>query len=328
MCSGMPSCIIEPMHLRTCSIGCCRRSATSPVDRKSSFSSGFTQPRSPERSRRGSHCCPRFVKHSRICRPTSSSSRRRATAAHTGDGHMRLDLIYGTKTGVELLKSGIPVVVAGEAWVRGKGVTLDASSPREYFRISTDYRLAAGWTRILVRRARMYAYHFFFRRMIPLPFVRHEEGEPPPFSVEIDGLRDLLPGQHDGLDVICDGILNGSPFVYPAERLASSTLATARAQRLIPVLRNAQCCHSPRGGGWNVAARRRRERRGWRRSPVHHLHPGERTGLDVLSNVELGSASRRLAGAAAGETATAAAYSQLSANRVGASSSASEPVYS
>ncbi len=42
-------------------------------------------------------------------------------------------IIYGTKTGVELVSSGIPVLVAGEAWIRGKGLTMDADSPEQYF---------------------------------------------------------------------------------------------------------------------------------------------------------------------------------------------------
>jgi len=130
-------------------------------------------------------------------------------------------LIYGTKTGVELSSRGIPVIVAGEAWVRGKGITRDASSPEEYFRILDGLPLGYRLDEATVRRARMYAYHFFFRRMIPLPFVRHAEGKSVPFTIEIDGLRDLLPGKHEGLDVICDGILNGSAFVFPAERVAA-----------------------------------------------------------------------------------------------------------
>ena len=44
-------------------------------------------------------------------------------------------LIYGTKMGVELSASGIPVVVAGEAWIRGKGVTRDATSKEDYLDI-------------------------------------------------------------------------------------------------------------------------------------------------------------------------------------------------
>lgn len=41
-------------------------------------------------------------------------------------------IIYGTKTGVELVSMGIPVIVAGEAWIRNKGLTIDAPCAQEY----------------------------------------------------------------------------------------------------------------------------------------------------------------------------------------------------
>jgi hypothetical protein len=37
-------------------------------------------------------------------------------------------------------------------------------------------------------------------------------------SVKVDSIDDLKPGADPGLDLICDGILNEQPFVYPAER--------------------------------------------------------------------------------------------------------------
>lgn len=125
-------------------------------------------------------------------------------------------LIYGTKTGVELTSMGIPVIVAGEAWIRNKGLTLDARSAGEYFalldRLPLDHRMSAG----TIDRARRYAYHFFFRRMIPVDCMEPTGGNPP-YRVHVRGVRDLLPGTQAGLDVICDGILKGTEFVYPAE---------------------------------------------------------------------------------------------------------------
>lgn len=125
-------------------------------------------------------------------------------------------IIYGTKTGVELTSMGVPVVVAGEAWIRNKGVTLDAQSIAHYFELLDRLPLGKRMDEDIVLRARKYAFHFFFRRMIPLPMMVASEGKSP-FRVDVRSLDDLRPGRSKGLDVICDGILEGAPFVYPAE---------------------------------------------------------------------------------------------------------------
>lgn len=125
-------------------------------------------------------------------------------------------LIYGTKTGVELAASGIPVIVAGEAWIRGKGVSIDAKSESDYFQVLDKLPLPSRMNEATRDRALKYAYHFFFRRMIPLDCIREKKGWPP-FEVNIGKISDLAPGKSRGLDVICDGILSGKPFIYPAE---------------------------------------------------------------------------------------------------------------
>jgi hypothetical protein len=125
-------------------------------------------------------------------------------------------IIYGTKTGVELTSMGIPVIVAGEAWIRNKGLTLDATSPEQYFELLNRLPFKDPLDADTVRRARMYAFHFFFRRMIPVECVKPIDGWPP-FRLAFESLDDLLPGKNPGLDTICDGIMKGSPFVYPAE---------------------------------------------------------------------------------------------------------------
>jgi hypothetical protein len=39
-------------------------------------------------------------------------------------------------------------------------------------------------------------------------------GGNPPYRLNLQELSGLLPGKSPGLDVICDGILNGADFVY------------------------------------------------------------------------------------------------------------------
>jgi len=124
-------------------------------------------------------------------------------------------IIYGTKMGVELTSVGLPVIAAGEAWIRNKGLTCDASTPAEYFRILGQLPFPERLNGSQLARARRYAYHFFFNRMIPLPFIDPKAGFPI-YQLKLDRLEQLLPGASPGLDTICDGILRRHPFVLHA----------------------------------------------------------------------------------------------------------------
>jgi hypothetical protein len=137
-------------------------------------------------------------------------------------------LIFGTKTGVELAAIGKPVVVAGEAWVRNKGITLDADSKDAYLRLLDSLPLPGPLEPETVERARKYAYHFFFRRMIPLEYATKLIGAND-FEWDLRGIDDLAQGASRGLDVICDGILRGTPFIYPAEELDDALALTNRS---------------------------------------------------------------------------------------------------
>ncbi|HEY6509995.1 MAG TPA: hypothetical protein VIY56_18360 [Vicinamibacterales bacterium] len=135
-------------------------------------------------------------------------------------------IIYGTKMGVELTSVGQPVVVAGEAWIRNKGLTLDASSRDEYLRILDSLPLPHGLEGDQLARARRYAYHFFFNRMIPLPFIEPKAGYPI-YRLQLDRLQQLQPGQSAGLDTLCNGVLQARPFVLadPASPPPGATTA-------------------------------------------------------------------------------------------------------
>jgi hypothetical protein len=153
---------------------------------------------------------PSLPPNIRIVRPESQVS------TYSLCEHSDAVIIYGTKTGVEATAMGIPVIVAGEAWIRGKGVTRDVSSPREYFDLLDTLPFGERLSPEQRQRARKYAFHFFFRRFIPLDFL-----EPcasgVPYEIAATSLEAFLPGQDPGLDVICDGILRQTEFLYPAE---------------------------------------------------------------------------------------------------------------
>jgi hypothetical protein len=134
-------------------------------------------------------------------------------------------VIYGTKMGVELTSVGLPVIVAGEAWIRNKGITLDASTPDEYFRLLSQLPFPDRLEPSQLARARRYAYHFFFNRMIPLPFIEPKAGYPI-YRLKLERLQQLLPGASPGLDTICDGILVQTPFVLREK--------TGKAQSVLP----------------------------------------------------------------------------------------------
>jgi hypothetical protein len=128
-------------------------------------------------------------------------------------------IIYGTKMGVELAYMGVPTIVAGESWARNKGITLDAESRDDYFTLLDQLPFNGHLDATTRLRAARYAFHFFFRRTIPLEFLTVRKDAWPPFKLEIESLDTLRAGRSLGLDVICEGILMGKPFIYPAEAL-------------------------------------------------------------------------------------------------------------
>lgn len=125
-------------------------------------------------------------------------------------------IIYGTKTGVELSAMGVPVIVAGEAWIRNKGITMDARSVEQYIELLDSLPLLDSMDESTLTRARKYAFHFFMRRMVPIEALVPCDGWPP-YSMEKRGFSAYTPGASSGLDIVCNGILSGSDFVYPCE---------------------------------------------------------------------------------------------------------------
>ena len=122
-------------------------------------------------------------------------------------------IIYGTKAGVEMTAMGIPTIVAGEAWIRGKGVTIDVNSREDYIKVLEKLPFKNKLSESIRNRALKYAYHFFFRRMIYVSSVKPSK-KSCPFVYNFSNIKHLDKGFDKGLDVICNGILNGGDYIY------------------------------------------------------------------------------------------------------------------
>jgi hypothetical protein len=147
-------------------------------------------------------------------------------------------IIFGTKTGVELTARGLPVIVVGEAWIRNKGLTIDVVSRTEYDEILAQLPLGRRMTAEQTTLALRYAFHYFFRRLVPLRALADAVDEQAgiggkvrslarklmsrnaaavvgsPYRVSIASLDSLQPGNDPGLDLVCVAILSGTPFIY------------------------------------------------------------------------------------------------------------------
>lgn len=82
----------------------------------------------------------------------------------------RCALIYGTKMGMELAALGMPVITAGDAWVRGKKITFDPEVRQNYFELID--RAGREWLEFDVQRAKKFAYFYFFRKMIEIKSLK------------------------------------------------------------------------------------------------------------------------------------------------------------
>jgi hypothetical protein len=123
-------------------------------------------------------------------------------------------LSYASTTAIELAIRGVPVLVAGRVHYRGKGFTIDVESAAEYER-QLDAVMSGNAPmphEQIAEIARRYAHFIFFRTSLPFDLVHCGEGDHPTFSYGTEA--DLLPGRHRGLDIVCDGILSGAPFLY------------------------------------------------------------------------------------------------------------------
>jgi hypothetical protein len=126
----------------------------------------------------------------------------------------RAVVIYGTKLALELAVRGIPVIVCGECFSRGKGYSIDISSRQEYIQLLENVQNMKRLDQATIERAIKYAYYLYFRRMIPFPYIQIDAVTQRK-RVAISRLEDLDAGRDSNLDAIANSIINLTPPYAP-----------------------------------------------------------------------------------------------------------------
>lgn len=87
-------------------------------------------------------------------------------------------IIYGTKMGVEIAPKNIPIIVAGEAWIKNKGMTYDPLNKDEYIELLKNIKDLKPRIN-QVKNGLKYAYYFFFIKSINLSYFKYISDYPP-----------------------------------------------------------------------------------------------------------------------------------------------------
>ena len=83
-----------------------------------------------------------------------------------------LGLIFATKAGIELAAQGVPIVVAGESWIRGKGLSYDPNSQQEYFDLLDRFSQDSNNLKVDQEAALKFAHFFFFQQSFEVKSIK------------------------------------------------------------------------------------------------------------------------------------------------------------
>jgi hypothetical protein len=149
---------------------------------------------------------PTLPENVRVIPPESDLS------SYTLAEQSRVAIIYGTKMGLELAVRGIPVIVCGETFCRGKGFSLDITSKDELAELLKRIHTLERLDQTTVERALRYAHYLYFRKMMSFPYLtmadyKTQQGK----RIALSSLTDLDAGRDPDLDAICAAIMDQGP---------------------------------------------------------------------------------------------------------------------
>ena len=124
-------------------------------------------------------------------------------------------LIYASKMGIELPALGIPVIVAGEGQIKNKKIAIDINSINEYKKILRKLPIDKNkyLNKEKIKRAKKYAYHFFFRKSFVIKSLEERVNKWPNVGIDKNFANNLVHDKDNGTNAICDAILNDKKLI-------------------------------------------------------------------------------------------------------------------
>ena len=130
----------------------------------------------------------------------------------------KANIIYGTNMGLEIAARGLPLVIAGECYSRGKGFSYDINNKEQYLSlIEKGFELDDLIPPNQVELARKYAYYLNFKRCVDFKsFDTPISGKniSRKMRLNFDSISSLDKGNDRGLDILCNGIINLEKIIH------------------------------------------------------------------------------------------------------------------
>ena len=129
--------------------------------------------------------------------------------------NVNASVIYGTKTGLELAAVGHPVIVCGEAWIKGKEMSFDPETIDDYSDLL--FRKELVMTDVMKENALKFAYHFFDRAALKVEFLKSVQKNMAP-AVDESKISMIADNSSDGLRSIIDEIITKKGLFIGGQR--------------------------------------------------------------------------------------------------------------
>jgi len=122
-------------------------------------------------------------------------------------------LTFNGTIGLELATQGVPVLVVGNSHYKDAGVVYKVNTLKEYLSLLDDPQELISFAKTNIKLAKKYAYFYFFKSMIQIPFYRKDKWSTIDWRVVAN--TDKLLDENSNIIKICQKIMKREDVVVP-----------------------------------------------------------------------------------------------------------------